>query len=189
MSSLSCDIVTPEAKLLSEDFYMVIVPGVEGEMGFLQGHAPLVSALADGTVRLHKEAGDKERAIALQGGYVEVTGEKVIILANRACAVEDIDVEAVRAEREEALHHLEQLSDARSSSRLVRSAPEGCRVSVKDGTPSGGFGRSIAAHHLPINRKGPPSGGPFCAYAAFRNPRIPTLCSLSSAVPAAKMVG
>lgn len=131
MSSLSCDIVTPEAKLLSEDFYMVIVPGVEGEMGFLQGHAPLVSALADGTVRLHKEAGDKERAVALQGGYVEVTGEKVIILANRACAVEDIDVEAVRAEREEALHHLEQLSADDAGRPTLEAALAWCDLRLK----------------------------------------------------------
>lgn len=131
MSSLSCDIVTPEAKLMSEDFYMVIVPGVEGEMGFLQGHAPLVSALADGTVRLRKQAGDKERVIALQGGYVEVTGEKVIILADRACPIEEIDVEAVRAEREEMLRQLEALSADDAGRPTLEGALAWCDVRLK----------------------------------------------------------
>lgn len=128
MSSLSCDIVTPEAKLMSEDYYMVIVPGVEGEMGFLEGHAPLVSALADGTVRLHKEVGDTARVIALQGGYVEVTGEKVIILADRACPVEDIDVETVRAEREEAASQLEALAADDAGRPTLENAIEWCDV-------------------------------------------------------------
>ena len=55
MAGLVCDIVTPAARLYSDDAYMVVVPGVEGEMGFLQGHAPLVSVLADGVARaLHR---------------------------------------------------------------------------------------------------------------------------------------
>ncbi|WP_165248438.1 ATP synthase F1 subunit epsilon [Adlercreutzia sp. ZJ141] len=104
MAALACDIVTPAKRLFSSEAYMVIVPGVEGEMGFLPGHAPTVSVLADGVVRLKNEDGSNPRAFALQGGYVEVTGEKVIILADRAVAVEDIDVQAVR-------DHLAELQD------------------------------------------------------------------------------
>ena len=97
MAGLVCDIVTPAMKLLSGDAYMVIVPGVEGEMGFLQGHVPLVSLLADGVVRIQAENGGEMKRFALQGGYVQVTGQKVIILADRALAAEDIEVEQVRA--------------------------------------------------------------------------------------------
>lgn len=110
MSSLACDIVTPEAKLMSGDYYMVVVPGVEGEMGFLEGHSPLVSALSDGIIRLRKDADTDVEKLAMQGGYVEVTGEKVIVLADRACLVKDIVVEDVKAEREAALSQIEALS-------------------------------------------------------------------------------
>ena len=79
MAGLACDIVTPAAKLFSNDAYMVVVPGVEGEMGFLQGHVPLVSTLADGIVRVQLEQNGEAKKFALQGGYVQVTGKKVII--------------------------------------------------------------------------------------------------------------
>lgn len=96
MAGLVCDIVTPAAKLLSDDAYMVVVPGVEGEMGFLQGHVPLVSVLADGVVRIQAENGGEMKRFALQGGYVQVTGQKVIILADRAIPAEDVDENQVR---------------------------------------------------------------------------------------------
>ncbi len=96
MAGLVCDIVTPAAKLLSDDAYMVVVPGVEGEMGFLQGHVPLVSVLADGVVRIQAENGGEMKRFALQGGYVQVTGQKVIILADRAIPAEDVDANQVR---------------------------------------------------------------------------------------------
>ena len=96
MAGLVCDIVTPAAKLLSDDAYMVVVPGVEGEMGFLHGHVPLVSVLADGVVRIQAENGGEMKRFALQDGYVQVTGQKVIILADRAIPAEDVDANQVR---------------------------------------------------------------------------------------------
>jgi len=96
MTGLVCDIVTPEKKLFSDEAYMVVVPGVEGEMGFLQGHVPLVTPLADGIVRVAKDANGNAQKFALQGGYCEVNGEKVIILAARACKAEDIDAAACK---------------------------------------------------------------------------------------------
>ncbi|MBP5314225.1 MAG: ATP synthase F1 subunit epsilon [Eggerthellaceae bacterium] len=85
MAALACDIVTPTKKLFSaENVSMVIVPGVEGEMGFLYGHVPLVSALADGTARLQFEKEEKEKKFSIKGGYVQVTGKKVIVLADSA---------------------------------------------------------------------------------------------------------
>ncbi|MEG2948228.1 MAG: ATP synthase F1 subunit epsilon [Raoultibacter sp.] len=132
MSQLACDIVTPQAKLFSEDVYTVIVPGIEGEMGFLEGHAPLVSALSDGVVRLRTEAGADMRSFALQGGYVEVTGEKVIVLADRACPVEDIDVEKVTVEAAEAKAALESLSaDDTAAAATLQRAVLWCEVQLK----------------------------------------------------------
>ncbi len=85
MAKLACDIVTPEAKLYTADeVQFVAVPGSEGEMGFLYGHVPLVSTLADGNVRVQEEDGGPFRTFAIEGGYVQVTGKKVIILADKA---------------------------------------------------------------------------------------------------------
>ena len=91
MSSLVCEIVSPEDILFSDSAELIVVPGIEGEMGFMLGHMPVVSVLADGIVRLsNKDASDK-LGFAVQGGYVEVEGTKVNVLADRAMRLEDID--------------------------------------------------------------------------------------------------
>ena len=97
MASLVCDIVTPAEQQFSEECYMVAVPGVDGHMGFMPGHAPLVSTLADGEVRVFSDANTLTHRFACQGGYVQVTGEKVIVLADRALAAEEIDAAEVAA--------------------------------------------------------------------------------------------
>ena len=61
-----------------------MVPGSEGEMGFLYDHVPLVSTLADGVVRVQKDEGGSFKEFSVEGGYVQVTGDKVIILADKA---------------------------------------------------------------------------------------------------------
>lgn len=97
MATLVCDIVTPACAQFSEECYMVAVPGVDGHMGFLPGHAPLMSTLSDGEVRIFSDANTLSHRFACQGGYVQVTGEKVIVLTDRAMAVEDINAEEVAA--------------------------------------------------------------------------------------------
>ncbi len=85
MAKLACDIVTPEAKFYSSDeIHFIVVPGSEGEMGFLYNHVPMVSTLADGTVRIQETEGGEFRKFAIEGGYVQMTGKKVIILADKA---------------------------------------------------------------------------------------------------------
>ncbi|MEQ3363864.1 ATP synthase F1 subunit epsilon [Raoultibacter massiliensis] len=130
MAKLICDIVTPAAKLYSDEAYMVVVPGVEGEMGFLHGHVPLVSALSDGVVRIQgdKEA-DKQR-FALQGGYVEVTGDKVIILADRALPVSDIDAAAARAKLGELETQLAALSEEEARRTPLAADIAWCKVQI-----------------------------------------------------------
>ena len=119
MAELVCDIVTPAEKLCSQEAYMVVVPGVEGELGFMRKHEPLVSVLADGVARIQPEKDAAMLRFVLQGGYVEVTGSKVIILADRACPVSGIDVEDARtalAETEAALAELS--TDEANKTRL-----------------------------------------------------------------------
>ena len=97
MANLVCDIVTPAEQQFSEECYMVAVPGVDGHMGFMPGHAPLMSTLADGEVRVFSDANTLAHRFACQGGYVQVTGEKVIVLTDRALAAEEIDAAEVAA--------------------------------------------------------------------------------------------
>lgn len=112
MATLTCDIVTPAKKLFTSDCYMVVVPGIEGEMGFLANHAQLMSTLADGTVRVLSDASTVAQRFALQGGYVQVTGDKVIILADRALPVEDIDLDDVRAKISAAEDQISKADDS-----------------------------------------------------------------------------
>ena len=90
MADLHFELVTPERLVRSEDVYMVVVPGTEGEFGVLAGHAPLVSALRPGimTVTVH---GQQQRMVVL-GGFAEVApGGALTVLADLADSVEDFD--------------------------------------------------------------------------------------------------
>lgn len=130
MAGLVCDIVTPEAKLYSNDAYMVVVPGVEGEMGFLQGHVPLVSVLADGVARIQIERDGEQQRFALQGGYVEVTGKKVIILADRAKPVSDIDVASVRDQLTALEAKAAEISEEEAAKTTLGADIDWCKVQL-----------------------------------------------------------
>ena len=119
MASLICDIVTPAEKLYTKECYMVVVPGELGEMGFMPGHAPLVSSLADGSVRVYSDASTLSQTYALQGGYVQVTGEKVIILADKAIPVDQIDANEVRAKISELEAQASSLAEDSSERALL----------------------------------------------------------------------
>ncbi len=128
MSTLTCDIVTPAKRLFSEEAYMVVVPGVEGEMGFLEDHAPLVSALADGTVRVLSDASTVAHRYALQGGYVQVSGKKVIVLADRAVPVDEIDVASVQQQQTELEQKLAEAPEEGAARKVIELDLDWCKV-------------------------------------------------------------
>ena len=130
MAGFTCDIVTPVAKLVSEEATLVVVPGVEGEMGFLRGHAPLVSVLADGEARMTAADGEVKR-YALQGGYVEVGDDKVIILADRALPSAEIDVAQVRERLAAIEAELAELSEDVVRKTTLVSDKAWCEVQLK----------------------------------------------------------
>jgi F-type H+-transporting ATPase subunit epsilon len=80
------EIVTPERLVRSEDAYMVTVPGSEGDMGILAGHAPVMSSLRDGVVRIYATDGATPVEIAVSGGFVEVSEKGLTILAESVTA-------------------------------------------------------------------------------------------------------
>ncbi len=103
MSTIHVDIVTAERTVFSDEVEMVIAPGIDGELGILPRHAPLLTALQVGVLRLKK--GGEEILMAIGGGFMDVTPTKVVILADSAERAEEIDV----ARAEEARRRAEQL--------------------------------------------------------------------------------
>lgn len=87
---LKCQIITQERKLFDEDVDMVLAPGVEGEMGILPRHAPLITPLAFGEVRVRR--GGQDEVFAVGGGVLQVSHNQVIILADSAEHGDEIDL-------------------------------------------------------------------------------------------------
>ncbi len=89
---LTLEIVTPEARVYSETVDTVVIPTVEGEVGILPGHIPLVAQVGAGELRVTR-AGVTE-LLVVGGGFAQVSGEKVSILADSAIEAEKIDENA-----------------------------------------------------------------------------------------------
>lgn len=99
------DIVTLDKRLIKTEADMVTLPGVDGQMGILHGHAPLLSLLDFGEIVLHK--GNTVQYIAVHSGIVEVRPDKVTILATSAEASDEIDERRAQAARDSARTLLE----------------------------------------------------------------------------------
>ncbi len=84
MADLHFELVTPEKLVRSEDVHMVVVPGVEGEFGVMAGHAPFMTTLRDGEIKLYRSAGAAPEAIRVTGGFAEVGVGGLTILAENA---------------------------------------------------------------------------------------------------------
>ena len=88
-NTLKLEIVTPEAKIYSDDVDMVTLTGAEGEMGIMPNHVPLMTQLCAGEIVAHK--GPDTIFIAVGDGFVQVTGDHVAILTDMAIRAENID--------------------------------------------------------------------------------------------------
>lgn len=79
--ALHFELVTPAALVRSEDVYMVVVPGTEGEFGVLEGHAPFMSTVRDGAIKVWRSEGSAPEEIQVQGGFAEVGENGLTVLA------------------------------------------------------------------------------------------------------------
>ena len=108
---LILEIVTPDARVYSDTIDTVVIPTVEGEVGILPGHIPLLAQIEHGELCVTK--GNVSQLLAVSGGFVEVEGDRVHVLAEHAITEEKIDEKVVeealkRAEAElEAAKHLD----------------------------------------------------------------------------------
>jgi F-type H+-transporting ATPase subunit epsilon len=81
---LHFELVTPEKLVRSEEVYMVVVPGTEGDFGVLEGHAPFMSTVRDGALQLFRTQGGAAETIAIRGGFAEVNAAGLTVLAESA---------------------------------------------------------------------------------------------------------
>ncbi len=104
MAKLSVEIVTAERQVLTDEADMVIAPAVDGTVGILPRHAPLLTALNPGVIVLKKEG--QEEVLAVSGGFLQVSHDRVLILADTAERAEELDEQRAteaRTRAEEAL--------------------------------------------------------------------------------------
>ena len=84
MADLHFELVTPERLVRADEVHMVVVPGVEGEFGVMAGHAPFMTTLKDGELKVYKSAGAAPESIAVSGGFAEVGDKGLTVLAESA---------------------------------------------------------------------------------------------------------
>jgi F-type H+-transporting ATPase subunit epsilon len=102
---LQLEIVTPEKLAYEGEVDSVQLPGSEGELGVLPHHAPLVSTLGAGELRLRK--GGEEEFFAIVGGFLQVLPDKVVVMAETADMASEIDLEKAQEARRQAEQALE----------------------------------------------------------------------------------
>jgi len=124
MASIRLDIVTAEQSVYSEDVDMVIAPGVQGQLGILPHHAPLMTMLEPGELVVKK--GSEEFYMAVSGGFLEVRPDRIIVLADSAERAEEIDMARAEEAKKRAEKRLEEkyvpeVDAARAEAALRRS--------------------------------------------------------------------
>lgn len=124
MAKIRLDIVTAERLVYSDEVDEVIAPGVEGQLGILPHHTPLMTMLQPGELIAKKDS--EEFSLAISGGFLEVRPDRVIVLADSAERADDIDIARAeeakrRAEQRLAEKYVPGADSARAEASLRRS--------------------------------------------------------------------
>jgi F-type H+-transporting ATPase subunit epsilon len=129
-STLKLEIVTPDAKVFSEDVEMVTLPGVEGEMGIYPQHVPLMTQIVAGEIIARKQGQDY--FLAIGEGFVEITGDHVSVLTDMAIRAENIDeAKAEEARRRAESRLAEHLNDEEAATVHAALAHASAQLKVK----------------------------------------------------------
>ncbi len=120
MAPMLLEIVTAERLVYSDEVDIVVAPGMEGELGILPHHAPLLTILQPGELRIHK-TGEEDVYMAVTGGFLEVTGNRVIVLADTAERSEEIDEERAQEALRRAEERLERREEGQDLQRALAS--------------------------------------------------------------------
>jgi F-type H+-transporting ATPase subunit epsilon len=123
LDKIKFEIVTAERVVYSDDVDVVIAPGIEGQLGILPHHASLMTMLQPGELMVRK--GSEEHSIFVSGGFMEVHGNKVVVLADTAERAEEIDISRAEAAKRRAEEKMAQppteVDLARAQASLLRS--------------------------------------------------------------------
>ena len=129
-NTLKLEIVTPEAKIYSEDVEMVTLPAVEGEIGVFPMHVPLMTQVTAG--ELVARRGGRDHFLAIGEGFVQITGDRVAIMTDMAIKADDIDeVKAEEARRRAEERLAQRLSDEETAMVSAALAQSLAQLKVK----------------------------------------------------------
>jgi F-type H+-transporting ATPase subunit epsilon len=106
MTNLKMEIVTPDRKVLGKEIKSLVVPASDGYVGILPGHAPLVTSLGIGV--LNYKSDEENDLIAISGGFMEVSENKISIMADTAECCSEIDLERAKRAEQRARERLKQ---------------------------------------------------------------------------------
>ena len=140
---LLLEIVTPERQVFSDEVDSVVCPGIEGELGVLPHHAPLLTTLGFGELRIRK--GGSEEFFAIAGGFLQVRPDKVVVMAETADMASEIDLEKAMEARREAEQQLSEGFEEPADLARARAALQRALVRIR-----------VAERH---RREGPRSRG------------------------------
>jgi F-type H+-transporting ATPase subunit epsilon len=118
MAELHLENVSPESVLFSGDVDQVDLPGAEGDMGILAGHAPLVTPLRPGIVTIYR--GGAREPVVVTGGFAEVGPTGLTVLADRAVAREDFDTTTLASEIKDTEEDVADATDEHQRDKLAR---------------------------------------------------------------------
>ncbi len=121
MATIRLEVVTPEKMVFSDDVDVVLAWGVEGQLGILPHHAPLMTMLQPGDFVFRK--GNKEEYLTISGGFLEVRPDKVVVLADACERAEEIDLsraEAAKQRAQEALKTAANVVDMAAAEAALR---------------------------------------------------------------------
>ncbi|MCC1496125.1 F0F1 ATP synthase subunit epsilon [Alcanivorax sp. 1008] len=123
--TMHCDIVSAEQQIYSGRVEMIVAAGVEGDLGILPGHAPLLTRLKPGPVRIIKKQQEDEELYYVTGGFLEVQPDIITILADTAMRAEDMDAVAAESAKQQAKEALEgqhsEMDYSRAAAQLVEA--------------------------------------------------------------------
>ena len=126
MAPMRLEIITAEREVYADDVDVLVAPGIEGQLGILPHHAPLMTALQPGELLIRKEG--EESYLAVTGGFLEVIGNKVTILADACERSDEIDEERAQAAIDKAT---DDLSRVEANQQLAQAAVAMRRAQIR----------------------------------------------------------
>jgi F-type H+-transporting ATPase subunit epsilon len=126
MATMQLEIITAEQQVYGDEVDLVVAPGIEGELGILAHHAPLMTALQPGEILIRKDG--EETYLAVTGGFLEVMGNKVTILADACERSDEIDEERAQVAVNRAT---ERMASQETDIQLERAMSSILRAQVR----------------------------------------------------------